>query len=105
MSDNQADSQGSGSPFDDNAQQEVVRLAGRTDKDGASYTHATLTPASDTRPKEMLCDLRPIIPVIFLPGVMGSLLTFKDTGDEMLFAPNTDTVLADIGALGALIGM
>lgn len=105
MSDNQADSQGNGSPFDDSAQQEVVRLAGRTDKDGASYAHATLTSASDTRPKEMLCDVRPIIPVIFLPGVMGSLLTFKDTGDEMLFAPNSDTVLADIGALGALIGM
>lgn len=105
MSDNQADGQGSVSPFDDNAQQEVVRLAGRTDKEGASYTHATLTPASDTRPKEMLCDVRPIIPVIFLPGVMGSLLTFKDTGDEMLFAPNTDTVLSNVGALGSLIGM
>ena len=105
MSDNQANNQGSGSPFDDSAQQEVVRLAGRTDKDGASYAHATLTPADDTRPKEMLCDVRPIIPVIFLPGVMGSLLTLKDTGDELLFAPNTDTVPADIGALGALIGM
>lgn len=105
MSDNQADSHGSGSPFDDSSLQEVVRLAGRTDKDGASYAHATLTPSSDTRPKEMLCDVRPIIPVIFLPGVMGSLLTFKDTGDEMLFAPNTDSVVSDIGALGALIGM
>lgn len=105
MSDNQADGQGSGSPFDDNAQQEVVQLAGRTDKDGASYVHATLTPASDTRPKEMLCDVRPIIPVIFFPGVMGSMLTFKDTGDEMLFAPNTDGVLPNIEALAALIGM
>lgn len=105
MSDNQADSQGGGSPFDESAQQEVVRLAGRTDKDGASYAHATLTPSSDTRPKEMLCDVRPIIPVVFLPGVMGSLLTFKDTGDELFFAPNTDGVLPNIGALGALIGL
>jgi hypothetical protein len=105
MSDNQAVSQGSGSPFDDSAQQEVVRLAGRTDKDGASYAHATLTPASDTRPKEMLCDVRPIIPVIFLPGVMGSLLTLKETGKELFFAPNTDGVLASVGALGTLIGL
>ncbi|KAA0071460.1 alpha/beta hydrolase [Paraburkholderia sp. T12-10] len=103
MSDNQADSQGNGSPFDDSAQQEVVRLAGRTDKDGASYAHATLTPASDTRPKEMLCDVRPIIPVIFLPGVMGSLLANKETGGELFFAPNTDTVSASVGALGTLI--
>lgn len=105
MSDNQADSQGNGSPFDESAQQEVVQLAGRTDKDGASYAHATLTPASDTRQKEMLCDVRPIIPVIFLPGVMGSLLTFKDTGEELFFAPNTDGVLPNIQALGTLIGL
>jgi hypothetical protein len=103
MSDNQADGQGSGSPFDDSAQQEVVRLAGRTDKDGASYAHATLTPASDTRPKEIHCDVRPIIPVIFLPGVMGSQLANKETGGELFFAPNTDTVLAGVGALGTLI--
>ncbi|MDG0024972.1 alpha/beta hydrolase [Trinickia sp. Y13] len=103
MSDNQADGQSGGSPFDDSAQQEVVRLARRTDKDGSSYTHATLTPASDTRPKEMLCDVRPIIPVIFLPGVMGSQLANKETGGELFFAPNTDTVLAGLGALGTLI--
>lgn len=105
MSDNQAGSQDGGSLFDNNAEQDVVRLTGRTDKDGASYAHATLTPSSDTRSKEMLCDVRPIIPVIFLPGVMGSLLTNKSTGDELFFAPNTDGVLPNIGALGALIGL
>ena len=80
MSDNQADSQGNDSPFDDSAQQEVVRLAGRTDKDGASYAHATLTPASDTRPKEILCDVRPIIPVIFLPGDVESIRAARSKG-------------------------
>lgn len=91
------------SPFDDGAEQEVVRFMGRTDKDGASYTHATLTPANDTRSKELLCDVRPIIPVIFLPGIMGSLLTKKDTGSEMFYAPNTDGALAYGGALLSLI--
>ena len=38
----------------------------------APPTHATLTPASDPRAKEVLCDVRPIMPVIFLPGVKGS---------------------------------
>jgi hypothetical protein len=80
-------------------------MMGRTDKDGASYVHATLTPASDTRVKEFLCDVRPIIPVIFLPGVMGSLLADKETGKELFFAPNTDGALQYIGALAALIGM
>ncbi|UTV57525.1 esterase/lipase family protein [Burkholderia arboris] len=103
MSDNTNQS-GGGSPFSD-AEQDVVRQVGRTDKDGASTGHFTLTPADDTRSKELLCDVRPIIPVIFLPGVMGSPLVNKDTGDEMFFAPNTDGILGKAGALPALIGM
>ncbi|MBU9613017.1 alpha/beta hydrolase [Burkholderia multivorans] len=93
------------SPFDDDAEQEIVRQVGRTDKDGASVGHFTLTPASDTRSKELLCDVRPIIPVIFLPGVMGSPLVNKDTGDDIFFPPNTDGMLGKAGALPALLGM
>ncbi|MFP3504329.1 esterase/lipase family protein [Burkholderia sp. SIMBA_062] len=104
MSDNTNQS-GGGSPFSDDAEQEVVRQVGRTDKDGASVGHFTLTPASDTRSKELLCDVRPIIPVIFLPGIMGSPLVNKETGDEMFFPPNTDGMLGKAGALPALIGM
>lgn len=104
MSDNQTGNQG-GSPFNGYAEQEVVQQTGRTHADGSSYATFTLTPASDTRRKELLCDARPIIPVIFLPGVMGSLLTDKDTGDELFFAPNTDGMLGKLGALGPLIGL
>ncbi|MBU9227972.1 alpha/beta hydrolase [Burkholderia multivorans] len=103
MSDNS--DQTGGSPFSDDAEQEVVRQVGRTDKDGASVGHFTLTPASDTRSKELLCDVRPIIPVIFLPGVMGSPLVNKDTGDDIFFPPNTDGMLGKAGALPALLGM
>ncbi|WP_176047014.1 alpha/beta hydrolase [Burkholderia sp. BCC1644] len=104
MSENTEQS-GGGSPFSDDAENEVVQQAGRTDKDGASVGHFTLTPASDTRSKELLCDVRPIIPVIFLPGVMGSPLMNTDTGDEMFFAPETDGLLGKAGALPALIGL
>ncbi|KVD50866.1 hypothetical protein WS61_29805 [Burkholderia sp. ABCPW 11] len=102
MSDN-TDQSSSSSPFIDAEQ--AVRQVGRTDKDGASVGHFTLTPSSDTRPKELLCDVRPIIPVIFLPGIMGSPLINTDTGDEMFFPPNTDGMLGKAGALPALIGM
>ncbi|TCW87604.1 hypothetical protein C5O80_03320 [Burkholderia sp. SRS-46] len=104
MSEN-TDQSGGGSPFSDDGENEVVRQAGRPDKDGASVGHFTLTPASDTRPKELLCDVRPIIPVIFLPGVMGSPLVNTETGDEMFFAPETDGLFGKAGALPALIGM
>lgn len=105
MSDNQAGNQGSDSPFSDDAEQEVVRQMGRTAPDGSSYGTFTLTPASDTRQKELLCDVRPIIPVIFLPGIMGSLLANKKTGEEMFYAPNTDGMLGNLAALPALIGL
>ncbi|AJY39336.1 alpha/beta hydrolase [Burkholderia humptydooensis] len=106
MSDNPTDNPGGVAPSDgDAAEQEVVQVMGRTAPDGSSYGHFTLTPASDTRSKELLCDVRPIIPVIFLPGVMGSLLTNTDTGDEMFFAPNTDGMLGNLGGLPALLGL
>ncbi|RQZ17135.1 alpha/beta hydrolase [Burkholderia sp. Bp9031] len=105
MSDNQAGNQGGDSPFSDDAEQEVVRQTGRTAPDGSSYGTFTLTPASDTRQKELLCDVRPIIPVIFLPGVMGSLLTDNENGNELFFAPNTDGMLGNLGALPALLGL
>ncbi|WP_174915282.1 esterase/lipase family protein [Burkholderia lata] len=76
------------SPFNDNFDQEAVQLMGRTAPDGSSFGQFTLTPASDTRSKELLCDVRPIIPVIFIPGVMGTLLVNENTGDEMFFPPN-----------------
>ncbi|MFL9990515.1 alpha/beta hydrolase [Paraburkholderia sediminicola] len=104
MSDNQTGNQG-GTPFDDDAEQQVVQQTGRTHADGSSYGTFTLTPESDKRSKELLCDVRPIIPVIFLPGVMGSLLADKDTGDELFFAPNTDGMMGAVGALPALIGL
>lgn len=103
MSDN-TNQTGGNSDFSDDPEQ-VVRQVGRTDKDGASVGHFTLTPASDTRQKELLCDVRPIIPVIFLPGVMGSPLVNKDTGEDIFFPPNTDGMLGKAGALPALLGM
>ncbi|CAG9196208.1 esterase/lipase family protein [Burkholderia vietnamiensis] len=105
MSDSHAGNQGGDSPFSDDAEQEVVRQMGRTAPDGSSYGTFTLTPASDTRQKELLCDVRPIIPVIFLPGVMGSLLTDNENGNELFFAPNTDGMLGNLGALPALLGL
>ncbi|MGN7983488.1 esterase/lipase family protein [Burkholderia sp. 22313] len=105
MSENQPDSPGTlGQDFgDDEAEHDVVRLASHTDEGGDSYAHATLTPPDDTRAKETLHDLRPIIPVIFIPGVMGSPIVTADTGNEAFFAPNMDTVGAMLGGLLSVI--
>ncbi|MGT2491022.1 hypothetical protein ACU4GD_12010 [Cupriavidus basilensis] len=66
---------------------------------------AVLTPDSDQRCKEISFDPRSPIPVIFLPGVMGSLLANKDTGEEVWYPPNMDSVVSGIsGAISVIAG-
>ncbi|KVQ55180.1 hypothetical protein WT21_02400 [Burkholderia territorii] len=101
MSENQPDRPDAPGPGsgDDESEQQVVRLGSHTDESGDSYAHATLTPADDTRAKETLHDLRPIIPVIFIPGVMGSPVVARESGEEVFSAPNLDTLGAKLGGL------
>ncbi|WDD91461.1 alpha/beta hydrolase [Burkholderia sp. FERM BP-3421] len=103
MSDNHSDGPGATDQTFGGDDAGVVRLASRTDVDGHSSARAPLTPADDTRAKESLHDLRPIIPVIFIPGVMGSPLATKDSGDAAWSPPNTDTMGAILGALCSLV--
>ncbi|WGS51928.1 alpha/beta hydrolase [Paraburkholderia sp. D15] len=104
MSNTQSDSAGTtDETSSDDAEQEVVRLASKTDKDGHSAAQAPLTPADDTRVKETLHCVRPTIPVIFIPGVMGSPLATKDSGDMAWSAPNTDTITSGLAGLCSLI--
>ncbi|WP_242448758.1 esterase/lipase family protein [Burkholderia metallica] len=67
---------------------DAVTLNATHGADGKQCTNATLTPDSDWRNKIVHCDPRPAIPVIFIPGVMGSLLVSKKTGEAVWDAPN-----------------
>ncbi len=51
-----------------NENDDVVRIFSHFDLDGIPYARAVLTPNSDRRRKEIHCDPRPPIPVIFIPG-------------------------------------
>lgn len=83
----------------------TVQLHASHDLDGVPYAHAVLTPESDTSRKEILLDPRPAIPVIFLPGVMGSLLVHKKTGATIWYPPNMDSVWSMLpGGLSVLGG-
>ncbi|WP_246184332.1 esterase/lipase family protein [Paraburkholderia bonniea] len=82
---------------------EVVRLSSRLDTDGTPIAHATLTHDSDQRCKEILVDNRYAIPVIFLPGVMGSLLANRDTGEAVWHPPNIDRITSIIPGVLSVI--
>ncbi len=82
----------------------AVSLPTRVDADGTPSASAVLTPDSDNRRKEVLGDPRTPIPVIFLPGVMGSLLAHAKTNDKIWWPPNKDETLSTIAAVGTVIG-
>ncbi|WP_243772026.1 esterase/lipase family protein [Burkholderia anthina] len=66
----------------------TVTIQTQHERGGGSSARVTLTPDSNTCTKEIDCDPRQPIPVIFIPGVMGSLLLDRNTGDETWSPPN-----------------
>ncbi|KQR80019.1 hypothetical protein ASG35_30595 [Burkholderia sp. Leaf177] len=87
------------------SENDAVRLLGGFDSDGMPAARAVLTPDSDQRGKEIHFDPRQPIPVIFLPGVMGTLLADKDTGGTVWRPPNMDAFGSAIsGAISIVAG-
>jgi hypothetical protein len=99
--DSTPDSDNGTAPRTDN--DDVARIAGGFDDDGTPCARAVLTPNEDQRTKEILIDHRPAIPVIFLPGVMGTLLSDKTTGKPVWSPPNLDAVGSGIVGVASVL--
>lgn len=56
----------------------ATMISSRLDERGIPEAQACLTPSSDKTSKIVECDPRPIVPVVFLPGVMGTNLQASD---------------------------
>jgi len=83
---------------------DVVCISSTFDAHGVSTATAALTPDSDKRRKEIHCDPRSPIPVIFLPGVMGTLLANRITGKNVWSAPNMGHVFSYMAGAASVIG-
>lgn len=59
-------------------QQDEVVVPATMDTDGVRVHVATLTPTSDTREKVLNAKLQGVVPVVFVPGIMGTNLRFMD---------------------------
>lgn len=82
---------------------EVLLPTGDWDDDGRPVARARLTALKDQREKVVEADTDAVIPVIFVPGIMGTNLKSTITGDPVWRPPNTDGVGAILGALGQMV--
>ncbi|GAA3926619.1 esterase/lipase family protein [Luteimonas lutimaris] len=64
------------------AEEEQI-LFSTLDEDGDWVTSTRLTPSGKEGKTHLLADPRPVIPVIFLPGIMGTNLRNKHTGERV----------------------
>lgn len=71
------------------------------DGKGSPVTQTTLSPTTDTRPRAILAQPTAVIPIVFLPGIMGTNLK-SDTGSKVWRPPNTDGVFPVLGAMGQM---
>jgi len=73
------------------------------DYDDYTVAHAVLTPKTNTREKIIECRIGPVVPVIFLLGIMGTNLRSKDNA-PVWRPPNTDGIVDILCAIFSLLG-
>jgi pimeloyl-ACP methyl ester carboxylesterase len=82
--------------------EEITVQSNRNDKDGRPLNLTRLTPESDTRTMAILQAPLVVIPIIFLPGIMGTNLVDED-GKSVWNPPNLDGVGPVFRAIGQLV--
>ena len=85
-----------------NNNEEIIVQSNRNDKDGRPLTTTRLTPDSDTSTVAILQPPVVVIPIIFIPGIMGTNLENLD-GTVVWNPPNMDGVGPIANAVGQLI--
>ncbi|SPC08162.1 esterase/lipase family protein [Cupriavidus taiwanensis] len=86
-----------------NSSDPEVVISRTRDIDGRPVFDTHLTPTEDTRTKVIETKLPAVIPIVFLPGIMGTNLKNKKTGNAVWRPPNMSLNLADIlGVVAAL---
>lgn len=80
---------------------EIRITSDQIDRGGRPALQTRLTPAADVRQCAILAQPTAVIPVVFLPGIMGTNL-MSDTGSKVWRPPNTDGVVPVLGAIGQM---
>ena len=85
-------------------QEDSERLTATRDEEGQRVFKTSLTPQSQKGVKILQAKQRAAIPLVFLPGIMGSNLKNKKTGDAVWRPPNASLRPGDVmSVFGALV--
>ncbi|MFF5864584.1 esterase/lipase family protein [Pseudomonas sp. NPDC012596] len=71
--------------------------------DGTRTASSTMSSSSDQQEKEIGIKAAKVVPIVFIPGIMGTNLWNNRTKKIAWMAPNTDTILSGIAAVGSFL--
>lgn len=80
-----------------------LKLISILNADGSRTATTTLGKSTEQREKEIAVKTNKVVPVVFIPGIMGTNLWNTRTKKIAWIAPNTDTIPAKFGAVGSFV--
>lgn len=81
----------------------AIILLPKHDKSGGVVATTTMCLSSSQKEKALMCKSGPVVPVIFIPGIMGTNLVSVQRGKPVWVAPNVDGVMPVFKALGTIL--
>ncbi|MEE4745119.1 alpha/beta hydrolase [Pseudomonas alliivorans] len=82
----------------------TLNLPQEHDADGKLAATTTMSRSSDPVEKSVPCKSGKVVPVIFIPGIMGTNLMNLKTKERVWVAPNMDGVFPKVKTIGLLLG-
>lgn len=82
----------------------TLHLPQEHDADGELMATTTMSRSNDPVEKSVPCKTGKVVPVIFIPGIMGTNLMNMKTKKRVWVAPNIDGVLPVVKTVGVLLG-
>lgn len=82
----------------------TLHLAQEHDADGELMATTTMSRSNDPVEKSVPCKSGKVVPIIFIPGIMGTNLMNMRTKKRVWVAPNIDGVLPVVKTVGVLLG-
>ncbi|RMR23218.1 hypothetical protein ALP90_01379 [Pseudomonas amygdali pv. ulmi] len=82
---------------------ESLKLAQEQNPDGTTSAPTTMADSKQQQEKEIKVKSDKVVPIVFIPGIMGTNLWNTRTKKIAWVAPNTDTALSKVAAIGSFV--